>query len=144
MSNLGMSWKIRVRFSSKSMAREFVTNDIRREDPRWGDEIFHSGIESLEFFIPSGHRLVLAGMERYNFFVEASAPWGGGRPKIEAFWFLGKPPGKDTLVECVCVREGRIERTQHPFGSEWGGGPTRGWKQGTVGNKIVCAIVPGH
>lgn len=135
-----MAWKLRVRFGEKSGVREFISNDIRHENPRWGDEMFHGEIESLEFFLPTGHRIVLAGMEKYNFVVEASAPFGGGSARIEAFLFLGKPPGAQ-LTECIRITEGLVERERHKFGTEWGGGPTSGWKQGVVGSPVVCQIV---
>ena len=143
MLNPTMAWKIRVRFGGKSLVKEFVSNDIRHENPRWGDEFFHQGIESFEFFLPTAHRLVLAGMEQYNFFVEASAPFGGGNPTIDAFWFLGKPPG-DQLVECVRIREGQVVRERHRMGTEWGGGSTAGWKRGVIGGKVICQLVQGH
>ena len=47
------------------------TADIRETNPGWGQENF-ADIESLALPLPTGHRIVLAGFEAYNFFVEAS------------------------------------------------------------------------
>lgn len=144
MGIAGMAWKIRVRFGGKSLVKQYTTPDIRSNDPGWGDEIFHNGIESLEFFLPTGHRLVLAGMEKYNFFVEAVEDLGRrGKASIEAFWFLGKIPGKD-LTECIRISEGCIERVRHKHGCEWGGTPTRGWKKGIIGGTVLCSVLNGH
>jgi hypothetical protein len=138
-----MAWKIKVKFGGKDLVKEYTSPDIRYKNPGWGDEIFNKPIESLEFYLPTGHRIVLSGMERYNFFVEAIQNMGGGKVDIKAFWFLGKYPNQN-IVDAWRVEEGKVVRSKVPFGREWGGGPTSGWKQGVVGKQPIAACVEGY
>jgi len=136
-----LGWRIRVRFGDGLLPQEFISNDVRHENPKWYDETFGRTIESLEFFLPTGHVIVLKGMESYNFFVEATADMQGGKARIEAFYFCGKLPNKP-MVEVWRVQQNKtIVRCQKPFGQEWGGGATSGWKQGLIGNALVSRIV---
>lgn len=131
-----LAWRIYVRFAEKLPPHEYVTRDIRRHNPGWGDEMFNRTIESLAFYLPTGHRIVLAGMEQYNFFVEAvQSIKSRDGAKIQAFWFCGKLPGKN-MVEMWRVQQGKVTRDQRQWGKEWGGGPTRGWKKGHKGKAI--------
>ncbi|MBA7630058.1 hypothetical protein ES703_37566 [subsurface metagenome] len=142
-----MVWRIRVTFAGKLPPKEYMTPDIRHNDPGWASEILSRPIEMLEFFLPTGHRLVMSGMEQYNFFVEAvqSTRTRGGA-KIQAFWFCGKLPSRSSRpepvewVEMWRVGDGKIIRDRRPWGREWGGGPTRGWKPG-VNAKPVSMIM---
>ena len=127
-----LAWRIRAIFAGKLPPKEYITPDIRCNNPGWGDEIFNRVIERLEFFIPTGHRLVMAGFEQYNFFVEAVQSMGKRKTDIAAFYFCGKMPGKN-IVEMWRVGDKKIVRDQAPWGYEWGGGPTSGWKQGIPG-----------
>lgn len=137
-----MAWRIRAVFAGKLPPKEYVTPDIRRSDPGWGDEVFNRQIEFIEFFLPTGHKLILSGFEKYNFFVEATQSMSGGGAKIKAFWFCGKLPAKDT-VEVWRIGDGKVIRDREPWGREWGGTATRGWKLGLVGNNFVSKIVEG-
>lgn len=133
-----LAWRIRATFAGKLPPKEYVTPDIRHTDPGWGSEIFSRPIEQLEFFLPTGHRIILAGMEQYNFFVEAAqSPGKRSSAQIEAFWLCGKLPNCDA-VEMWRVGNGKVIRQRKPWGLEWGGGPTRGWKPGMPG-----AIISG-
>jgi hypothetical protein len=140
-----LAWRIRVTFADKLPPKEYITSDIRSNNPGWGDEVFNRTIERLEFFIPTGHRLVMSGMEKYNFFVEAMQDLGGGKrsngkTKINAFFFCGKLPGQD-IVEMWRIGDNTMVRDQKPWGNEWGGGPTRGWKRGTAGTPISGIVI---
>jgi hypothetical protein len=136
-----LAWRIRVRFADNRAPREYVTADIRRENPGWDSEAFNRQIESLEVFLPTGHAIVMAGMEAYNFFVEATQDMGGkGGAKIEAFWFCGKIP-KVPVTELWSVRQGRVVHDRKPYGQEWGGTATRGWKLGKVGARVTSRII---
>ena len=135
-----LAWRMRVRFSGCLPPREYITPDIRMHNPGWGDEIFNRQIEGLELFLPTGHRLVLAGMEQYNFFVECSQAMAGGNAAIEAFWLCGKIAGSD-LAEMWRVGNGKVVRLRVPWGQEWGGGPTSGWKSGCVGGPIISRVM---
>ena len=136
-----LAWRIRVTFAGKLPPKEYISPDIRNNNPGWGDEIFNRTIEKLEFFIPTGHRLVMAGMEKYNFFVEAVQTMGKGKTDIAAFYFCGKLPGVDQ-VEMWRVGNGKIIRDERkPWGHEWGGGPTSGWKSGVPGTAISGLVI---
>jgi len=135
-----MAWRIRVTFASKLPPKEYLTPDIRHHDPGWASEIFNRPIERLEFFLPTGHRLVLEGMEQYNFFVEAvQSTKSRAGAQIKAFWFCGKLPGSD-IVEMWRIGQGKVIRQRKPWGREWGGGPTRGWKQGLPSDKPLSVL----
>ncbi|SPD72558.1 conserved hypothetical protein [uncultured Desulfobacterium sp.] len=136
-----LAWRIRAVFDGKLPPREYLTPDIRRKNPGWGDEIFNRTIEKMEFFLPTGHRIVLAGMEQYNFFVEAAqSTQSRSGTQILAFWLCGKLPGED-IVEMWRVGNGKkVIRDQKPWRSEWGGGPTRGWKKGLPGRPVSTIV----
>lgn len=135
-----LAWRIRARFTGKLSPREYLTPNVWLKNPGWGDEIFNRVIERLDFFLPTGHAIVLSGMEHYNFFVEAAqSRLTKGGAEIVAFWFAGKLPGRD-LVEMWRIGKGGAVRTRKPWGQEWGGGPTRGWKRGAVGSDIMSRI----
>ena len=135
MSN-SLAWKIRVTFAGKLPPKEYISPDVRHNDPGWASELFNRPIETMEFFLPTGHKVILSGMERYNFFVEAvQSTSSRGGAEIKAFWLCGKLPGKE-IVEMWRIGDGKVVRNQKVWGAEWGGGPTRGWKQGVCGNVI--------
>lgn len=137
-----LAWRIRAVFAGKLPPKTYTTADVRRENPGWRDEIFNRTIESLEFFLPTGHKILLAGMEKYNFFVEAvQSTRTRGAAEIKAFWLLGKPPGQD-VAEVWRIGNGKVVRDRKPFGREWGGGPTRGWKAGATGGRVLSMILP--
>lgn len=136
-----LAWRMRAVFAGKLPPKKYLTPDVRRKNSGWGDEVFNRTIESLEFFLPTGHRIILAGMEKYNFFVEAvQSTRTRGAAEIKAFWLLGKPPGQE-LVEMWRIGDGKVLRDRKPFGREWGGGPTRGWKDGAVGGRVLSLIL---
>lgn len=135
-----LAWRIRASFAGSLPPHEYVTPDIRHNDPGWGNEVFNRQIECLEFFLPTGHRLILSGMDAYNFFVEAAQGMSSASARIEAFWFAGKLPGQN-LVEMWRIGNGQVVRTQAPWGKEWGGGPTSGWKLGSSGKHPVSMIL---
>lgn len=135
-----LAWRIRARFSGDLPPKEYLTPNIWMKNPGWGGEVFNRVIERLEFFLPTGHRIIMAGMEQYNFFVEAvQSTRSRSGAEIQAFWLLGKLPGK-YLVEMWRVGDSKVIRNQSRWGREWGGGPTRGWKRGLIGNGVVSRI----
>lgn len=134
-----MAWRIRVTFAGTLPPKEYVTPDIRNTDPGWASELFNRPIECLEFFLPTGHVIVLAGMEQYNFFVEAAQSLGSRSAQIEAFWFCGKLPNCDA-VKMWRVGKGKVVRQRRPWGKEWGGGPTSGWKPGVSGHLVTKLV----
>jgi len=140
-----LAWRMRAVFDGKLPPGEYLTPDVRRHNPGWGDEVFNRVIEQLEFFLPTGHKIILAGMEQYNFFVEATqSTRSRNGAEIQAFWLLGKLPGKN-VVEAWRVGNGKVIHDKNPWGREWGGGQTRGWKTGLVWHgKVVSKIMMGH
>jgi hypothetical protein len=136
-------WSMRVRFAGKLPPHEVVTKNLLMFDPMWGDEQLNRQLESIEFFLPNAHKIVLSGMEAYNFFVEVSQAFGGkGGARIEAFFLAGKLPGQD-VAEMWRIGNGKVVRDRKSYGEEWGGTATRGWKLGVVGNSPVSAIMEG-
>lgn len=139
---LSKAWRIRAHFAGKLPPKQYLTPDIRHNNPGWGDEIFNRQIESLEFFLPTGHKILLSGMEAYNFFVEATQNMSSrDGARIEAFWFCGKWPGQP-VVEMWRVGDGKVIRQRKPWGKEWGGAATRGWKIGLPGGEVVSNVIP--
>lgn len=127
-----LAWRLRATFAGQLPPKRYTTPDIRRKNPGWGDEVFSRVIERVEFFLPTGHVLLLSGMEQYNFFVEAVQPMGGGGAHLAACWLCGKRPGRDQ-VDMWRVGGGKVIHDVNPWGVEWHGNPTRGWKPGVPG-----------
>ena len=130
--------------------RRYLTPDVRFTNPGWDSEDFNRRIEQLEFFLPTGHKIVLAGMEAYNFFIEATQRFSRkGGARIEAFWLCGKIPSPATSeirhptsdIEMWRIGNGQVVHQRKPWGQEWGGTATRGWKPGLVGAAPISAIV---
>lgn len=139
-----MAWRIEVTFEGKQLPKKYITPDIRNTDPGWGSELFKRKIERLEFHLPTGNRILLEGMERYNFFLEAVKNIGGGscdKAQIKAFYFCGKIPGIDAVdVWRIDIKKQRIQLARKSENKVWNNKPARGWKQGLSG-KPVSKIV---
>lgn len=134
-------WKLRAVFDGKLLPRKYLTPDIRFHDPGWGDEIFNRRIESLEFFLPTGHKIYMYGMEAYNFFVEATQSMSRkGGARIVAFWICGKLP-EQPVVDMWRIGDGKVIRQRKIWGREWGGAATSGWKMGSVGRPARSLLV---
>jgi len=136
-----LMWRFRVMFEGKLSPKTYLSPDVRSADPGWGDEVFGRRIEKLEFFLPTGHKIVIAGMEQYNFFVEVSVDISGaGRKKLDAIFLAGKIPNK-LIVDMWRIGNKKAVRIQKPWGQEWGGQPTRGWKQGIVSDTCISMVM---
>jgi len=137
------AWRLLATFAGKLPPRHYLTPDVRRADPGWDSEVFNRKIERIEFFLPTGHKIILSGMEAYNFFVEATQAFSRhGGARLEAFWLCGKLPAASE-VEMWRIGQGKVIRQRKAWGQEWGGGPTRGWKLGMVGSSPVSQIIGG-
>ena len=134
-----MGWRLEIRFRNNSGAKYYLSGDVRFSNPGWGDERFSSSIEHLKFHLPTGHSIVLSGMEAYNFFVEASCSLGGAE-RIDGFWICGKKPGSEE-VELWGVSQGRVTRQLSTYGHEWRGGPVAGWRKGLASHNPVSTII---
>lgn len=169
MSN---AWRFRATFSGALPPKHYTSPDVRRADPGWGSEVFSRPIEKLEFFLPTGHMIVLAGMEKYCFFIEASKSLSGGNERLEAVWLAGLipkgprgqevkrsrgpaapggnhsdprtlGPSNPAVVEMWRIGGNRVIRRQKPYGREWGGTAIAGWKTGAPGGPLKSEIVKG-
>ena len=139
--NKNMSYRIKVIFADKLMPRFYLTPDIRSKNPGWDSEKITRKIEALEFYLNGKYKLVLKGMEKYNFFVEATKSLTGkGSVKLQAFYICGKIPGKNiTDIWKIDTLRNRITRFRKQYDKEWGGSPVRGWKNGEP-NKPISNI----
>lgn len=138
-----LAWRIRATFAGKLPPRSYITPDVRFTNPGWDSEVFNRQIEQIEFFLPTGHKILMSGMEAYNFFIEATQGLSGrGGARLEAFWLCGKLPAASE-VEMWRIGQGKVIRQRKAWGQEWGGGPTRGWKLGLVGAAPISRIIGG-
>jgi hypothetical protein len=118
--------------------------DVRSGKPGWA-ECQPSGILKVEFpFVGKVNgkntplRLILSGMEEYNFFVEAMRPIGSGNTNIKGMWFLGKVPKENRVIGFVV---GDTCKKVNAFvGQEYHGTRTAGWKKGIVGGKVTAEL----
>ena len=127
-----LSWRLRATFAGNLPPRRYLTPDVRFTNPGWDSEDFNRRIEQLEFFLPTGHKIVLAGMEAYNFFIEATQRFSRkGGARIEAFWLCGKIPSPAT------------SEIRHPT-SRCGASETVRWSiSASRGGKNGAAPLPG-
>lgn len=132
------AWCLRANMSGPGAS--FVSPDVRAGNPGWGDEDkFRHPLESLEFALPTGHRIVMSGYRAYNFFIEVRQSLGGrGKPRLEAIYLAGEFGGQ---VDMWKIQHGRIWRAQKPWGREYGGGATRGWRDGAPVGKPQTRII---
>jgi hypothetical protein len=135
------AWRFRLTFAGNLPPHTYLSPDIRRRDPGWASAEIKNAIEKMEFYLPSGHKILMSGMAAYCFFVEASQALSGrGKTRIEAFWFCGRLP-QTKIVEMWRVGSGKVIRQRKPFGSEWGGTAIAGWKPGSVGSAPFSVLM---
>jgi len=137
-----MPWQIHVTFSTRLTPREWISPDIRTERPGWGDQVFPFPIEAVKIDLDQEQRLVLAGMELYNFFVEGVSVLGSGRVIPQAFHLLGKLPKQETVSKWTVFPGARLCHEYKPWGQEYHGTPTLGWKPGAIGAQVVSRLIP--
>jgi hypothetical protein len=118
--------------------------DVRSGRPGWA-ECSPSKIEKIEFSFTGKINdkevpleIVLSGMEKYNFFVEAMRAVGGKSTVVKGFWFLGKIPLENKVVGFVIKDSCRIINAE--YGREYNDMATVGWKSGSVGSKLIYAM----
>lgn len=140
------SWKMKIKFDTKTPPYFHLTGDVRYENPGWGDnEHWPYPIESLEFYLPIKFKIVLEGFELYNFFIEALAGFGN-KAKIEAFFFCGAEKhvvaaGRH-LTHIWKVSKGAVLHDEVPFGQEYNGTPAKGWRSGSPKLEVKSIMVP--
>ena len=133
-------FRILAKFGDKNAPREFLSPDIRISNPGWGDANFSRPIEELHFYLPGGKVLVMAGMEKYNFFVEAMADMRGRGGKLHAIYFACKEANSDK-VHLWRIGDGKVIHSLHPFGKEYNGTATSGWKIGVPSSTLINKII---
>ncbi len=130
-----LAWRLRADFAGNRPPRQYLSPDIRRKNPGWGDEVFNRTIERLRLYLPTGHIIILSGMRQYNFFIEAAQGLGGGRASIQAFYLCGHYPGR-AAVALWRVAPGKVFHHLVAYGAEYNGQATRGWKPGAPGRPV--------
>jgi len=137
-----MAFRLKVRFDTKLAPHELMTKDTRFHNPQWGDDAtFPHPIEYIEYYLPIPYKLLMYGMEKYNFFIEAVGRNMGERLKINSFWFCGVIPQTNKVEIWVINSNGIIEHMQKPFGKEYNGTASRGWRKGTPRNNHLSQLL---
>ena len=121
----------------------YTSPDIRNNDPGWATEYNEKliGIRQISIELPNKTILILSGFESYNFYVEASQAIGHKKARIEAFYFLGHYQGHVVSWE-INYRTKRIVKRLAPFGKEYYGTATRGWRAGLYNKRAESGICP--
>jgi len=133
------TWKLHIVFAGNPVVRDHWTRDIRVHAPDWADTPLLP-IERVELSLPIGHKLVLANMQSFNFFIEAIQGFGARAPKMQAAYLLGQLP-KSEHVEVWRIGHGIIHRKRYLKGNEWCGTSTRGWKVGQPAGNMFAGLI---
>lgn len=137
-----LAFRVKVRFDTKLAPHELLTKDIRFHNPQWGDDvIFPHPIEYLEFYFPIPYKLVIYGMEKYNFFIEVLGGNMGEKMRINSFWFCGVIPRTNKVDIWVVNSNSTIEHMQKPFGKEYNGTASKGWRKGTPKKNYLSQLL---
>ena len=118
----------------------YLSPDIRRSDPGWASEFCEKPIRELKFYLPDKRVLILCNFEAYNFFVECSENLGGGKCRLEALYFCGAWRARVVLWKFDLVKK-KVFKAIVPWGQEYAGTATRGWRPGLFGERPQAAIV---
>jgi len=133
-------WKIKLMLEGDLT---HTLNDVRLGNPGWAD-CEPSKIEYLTFEFSGKdeatgknehYKIILSGMDEYNFFVEATRSVVGGKTTIKGLWFLGKILASNRVVGFV-LRD-KILKVQSEIGKEYSGFSTVGWKSGVSGKAMA-------
>lgn len=134
-------WKIKLYLQN---GLTHILNDVRSGRPGWA-ECSPGGITKLEFsFLGTINgkqiplMIVLSGMEKYNFFVEAIQGVGTNVINIKGIWFLGKK-FNDDKIEGFVIGDS-IRKINSFEGKEYNGFGTVGWKEGISQEKSFAMI----
>jgi hypothetical protein len=137
----GREWCYRLEFDGGAPLQSYTSPDIRTNNPGWGDLGIGVPISQIEFFLPTGHKIVMRGMRMYNFFIEALQSFAGNTgAQLSAVYLCGLHPNQD-IVDVWCIGNGVVKRTQAALGSEYEGTATRGWKNGNVAVPFASEVV---
>ena len=102
--------------------------DIRCYDMDWGSQLYSSGIEFIRLCLP-GRIFTFVGYEKYNFFLEVlqDAMISKTKAKLEAIFICGSVDG---YVDVLKITKDGLIVFRKPFGQEYAGTASRGWKAG--------------
>ena len=95
-------------------------------------------IKQISFSLPDGNLLTLRGYEAYNHFIEATQDvYGSNKFTLRYQYLMGKINGKVVSFRISLFQTkdskykiGDITRREYPFGQEYTGKATKGWKKG--------------
>ena len=124
---------------------EWTSPDLFSKDPGWASEENGSlgGILEMRIPINKEKAIIMRNFEKYNFFVEATQDISGRGPaKIDSFYFCGSYQGKVLLYKVNPVKQ-TITKLFSKEGDEYAGSPTRGWREGVLGEKPkegICSL----
>ena len=123
----------------------YTSPDIRSNDPGWATEHNEklTGIRQISIKLPFDKILILSGFEAYNFFVEASKGFGAKSAQIESFFFLGHYQ-KHVVIWEINYRKKQVTKRLTPYGKEYYGTATRGWRAGLYNRKAESGITVIH
>jgi hypothetical protein len=137
-------WKIRVYLTN---TRFVDLGDVRTRTPGW-EKFNPLSIYRLELPFEGSDpetkgkiksRLIISGAMSYNFFVEATKNVSSGAVDIKKLWFLGRTPDGQRSVGFTLASKVSVVNT--PFGKEYYGFATVGWKPGLVHGTPIATIV---
>jgi len=123
---------------------QYISPDVREKDPGWASEAEGKkvGIEEISIKLPNDMTLILKGYEKYNFFVEVAQSLNKkSSAEIQAFFFCGASQGFVCIWK-IDYKTKQIIKDIKPEGQEYGGGPTRGWRMGLIGEKAESGLCP--
>jgi hypothetical protein len=140
---LQQAWTFKATFEGDLPPKHYQSPNVLLSNPGWMDEHFRRPIEQLEFYLPTGHKILMRGFEQYNFFLEVAQDLGaGGRFAIDAVFLCGKLSGKPVVYRWR-IGGGHCTQDRVRFGQEGlGMTPSRGWKRGVAG-RISSLVVEG-
>lgn len=106
---------------------------------KW-NEIPDKPIKKISFALPDGNLFTLSGYEAYNHMVEATQDvYGSNKFTLRYQYFMGKIKGKVVSFRMSLFQTrdskykvGDITRREYPFGQEYAGKATKGWKKGII------------
>lgn len=114
--------------------------DVLSGMPGWA-ECQPGGILKIQFSFVGNTKgkniplcIILSGMEKYNFFIEATKAIGGNKIHIKGIWILGKIPNENKIEGFLIANN--VEKINTFEGKEYRGTPTLGWKEGILGEKV--------
>ena len=135
------AWKYRLEFEKGAPFLSHLSPDIRLQNPGWGDDIYKSSITQMEFFLPTGNKIIMRGMIEYNFFIEAIQSMSRNNgADLHAVYICGRFP-ESNIVDLWKIGNGAVVHDRKIYGQEYDGTATRGWKPGIPLREVISQII---